>query len=306
MSRLARAAALFSLGPVALALACTTHNSSSVSLEQACFDYAHAYRAREATCYGVAPAPNQTDLIARQASACALNSAAPGSRLDAHYWESCASSVGTNCAAYSCGVYPSGARPDGDPCSTSSQCQSLWCRGTQALASSGAIASNAIQCGACAARLTTGAPCGPLDACPIGTSCTGGACQPQGGPGSACTKWADCAFPSACRAGVCGQPAFSGDACDLSSDCTTDTGCDLQTKVCAPIQFGPPGAACDHDVKRCEAGSCNIAAPATTGTCPAVVPDGTKCDPNDSSTVCDDYARCFRGTCQIVDPVKCG
>jgi hypothetical protein len=35
------------------------------------------------------------------------------------------------------------------------------------------------------------------------------------------------------------------------------------------------------------------------------LPDGSPCNPDDSSTVCDLYAACFAGVCQIVDPSTC-
>jgi hypothetical protein len=59
------------------------------------------------------------------------------------------------------------------------------------------------------------------------------------------------------------------------------------------------------NTRRCEAGLCDMAPGAQSGVCPTVLADGTPCDPSDPSKVCDNYAACFRGTCQIVNPATC-
>ncbi len=114
--------------------------------------------------------------------------------------------------------------------------------------------------------------------------------------------WADCAFPWVCKStGVCDTVNADDTSCGTSSDCTTDTGCDVATKLCVPVQYAQPGEACDGQVQRCEAGYCNL----TTGLCPTVLTDGATCDPADPAHVCDNYALCFEGICQIPDPATC-
>lgn len=71
--------------------------------------------------------------------------------------------------------------------------------------------------------------------------------------------------------------------------------------VCVADTFNLPGQACDGVAQRCELGFCDT----STGLCPPVLQDGAACDPTNPSTLCNPYATCFRGTCQIVDPKSC-
>jgi hypothetical protein len=281
--------------------------AQDVTLETACSDYAKIFRMREVSCYHVAPESNESTLIARQVQSCVLLSAAPGSTVAASYWESCAANANNDCGAYQCGTYPAGAGQLGDPCLDSTQCADLWCRGTQVVDASGAVSRTAVQCGACANRLSAGAPCNvATDDCAVGLSCFDGSCRATGQRGAACASASDCAPPLTCKSlGSCDDVAFTGQSCFVDSDCTTDQACDTSSYICTPFQFGQAGAACDGHVRRCEAGGCNIAASASTGTCPTVLGDASPCDPGDRSTVCDNYASCFDGTCQIVDPSSC-
>jgi hypothetical protein len=277
---------------------------SGASLEQGCADWANADRTREYTCYGVTAPANEAQLIVRETQACVLNSGATGSHASGDYWAACGAEANNHCAAFQCPNYPPGDLPVGAPCLVGIQCASLWCSGTAVTAASGATAGDAIQCGTCADRLAEGAACVVgTDLCDVGLSCFQGTCRPRASAGGACTSWSDCASPNACKStGVCGPVAVQGQPCSASTDCTTDVGCDAITKVCVPLVFAQPGGACDGDVYRCEAGSCDL----TTNLCPTIIPDGTPCDPSDPSVVCDDYARCFEGVCQIPPPDTCG
>jgi hypothetical protein len=141
-----------------------------------------------------------------------------------------------------------------------------------------------------------------VDACDIGLSCFKGTCRAQAQRGAECAHWPDCAFPNVCLGdGICGSPLQAGERCTSSLDCTTLEGCDVGTKLCAPVRFGQPGAACDGEVTLCESGDCDRA----LGTCPAVLADGAACDPTDPASVCRVYSYCFQGTCQIVDGASC-
>jgi hypothetical protein len=278
--------------------------SASTLLEQECSAYANVFRSRETTCYGVSPEPDEATLISREVKSCVLSSGAPGSMVGANYWNSCASAANNNCGAYKCSTYPAGARQTGEACLVSMQCASLWCKGTVVTADGGSVITQALQCGACSPRLTEGSPCNlATDTCEVGMSCFQGACRKQGQAGASCVSWSDCAFPSVCRSnGVCGGVLGRGQACTSSLDCTTNEACDLTSKVCASVQFGQSGATCDGEVHRCESGYCNK----VTETCPAVLSDGSPCDPSDPSAVCEVYSLCFGGTCQIPDPADCG
>lgn len=273
----------------------STSSGTESALEQGCSSYANIYRYRESTCYGVAPEPDKTTLIARQTEYCVLQSSAPGSHVDATYWNTCAALANNNCGGYQCATYPTGALQTGEPCVYGTQCASLWCKGS--------LANQLAQCGVCATRLPEGAACdATTDACDIGTSCFQGFCRAKGQMGAACVQWSDCAPPTVCRAsGVCGDVLFKGQPCTSSLDCTTDEGCDVTTSLCAPAQFGQPGASCDGEVNRCESGYCNRA----TGTCPTVIPDGSACDPSSPSAVCEVYSYCFGGMCKIPNAADC-
>lgn len=279
-------------------------SGSGESLEQACSDFEHAEATRESTCYGVAPFGNEDVLLARATQTCVLDLAAAGSRVSASYLVDCTAMVNKMCGAYQCANYPPGDRQMGAPCLTSFQCASLWCSGTVVTGAAGAVVPDALQCGTCAARLAEGAACAATpDACDLGLSCFNGTCRTLGAGGDACVHWGDCALPNVCKSnGYCGPVLGQGQSCQGSADCTTDVGCDTVTKLCVPLVFGQPGDPCDGDVHRCEAGRCD----STTETCPAVIPDGMPCDPNDPSGVCDDYAFCFEGLCQIPTPDTCG
>jgi hypothetical protein len=306
MSKITRNVPLFVLGLVFLWGCGRTDGShvGSPALRQACSSYTDIYRQREANCYGVASAPDMSTVKARQTETCVLYSSAPGSATDATYWNACTTAANNNCRAYKC-VRPPGARQAGQPCLASHQCASLACQGTQVLDAYGAVLPNGIQCGTCAVQLPEGSPCNSsTDICDVDMSCFQGTCRRQGQAGAPCKSWNDCAWPQlVCRSsGICGEAAYAGQTCAGNTDCTTDQGCDPSTKVCVPLRFGQPGQACDDIVNLCESGACNR----LSRTCPTVLPDGAACDPNSGSEVCQIYAHCFLGVCQIPDPAECG
>jgi hypothetical protein len=296
---------LFPLRPVLLAsslvAACSGH--AAPSLEQACANYTSVDREREATCYDVATEPDEATLMARQTESCVMTSAAPGSLVGAAYWTACTAAADDHCQGYQCAPYPAGTRQVGDPCLVATQCASLWCHGIVVRDASGNALAGSAQCGHCAARIAEGATCGTDDTCDIGLSCFQGVCRKKGLQGSPCAVWADCLGPSwVCKStGFCDAITPDGQVCATTQDCATDTGCDLTTRVCTPYHFSQPGAACDGQVNRCEAGECD----SSTSLCPTVLADGAACDPADPSTVCDNYASCFDGVCQIPDPSVC-
>jgi hypothetical protein len=282
------------------------HGCSAASqppLERACRAFANIQSIRKTSCYGVAHAPDEATLISRGTKSCELVSSAPGSMVGADYWNTCASEANNDCVGFKCATYPSGTRQVGEPCLVDNQCATLWCKSTTVIASDGSVPPEGLQCGKCAARLPEGSSCNAaIDACDIDFSCFQGSCRSKGQAGAHCLHWSDCAFPWVClSSGICGEVLQVGETCSSSLECTTDFGCDMATKVCASVEYGQAGDTCDGEVFLCESGSCNM----TAGTCPAVLADGAPCDPSDSSTVCQAYARCFQGTCQIADPASC-
>jgi hypothetical protein len=276
---------------------------SSNTLQQACSDYVTASRNFETSCLSVVPEPDRSTLVSREIQSCVLSSGASGSTVDASYWEGCAAQASNGCQSWQCPPFPAGTRQTGESCLASVQCASLWCKGTVVTGAGGAALPGAVQCGTCAPLLSEGAPCNAAtDACAMGLSCFSGACRAKGLQGAACVAWSDCAFPWVCRSnGVCDSVLPDGATCGSGYDCGSNTGCDVTTKQCTPVQYGQPDATCDGEVHRCEAGGCNKA----SGTCPTRLADGAACDPADPSKVCDVYARCFEGTCQIPDPATC-
>ena len=271
--------------------------STGSALEQACSAYISIEASWAATCYGAAPEPDESTVISRGVKSCVLWSSASGSKLGPDYWNSCAA-LANNCDGYDCGTYPSGTRQTGEPCLYGTQCASLWCKGTDIMGTSQGIG---IQCGTCAPRLTEGSACdSSSDACEVGMSCFQGVCRKQGQAGDSCINWQDCVYPAICLGnGVCGTAAPKGQPCTTSLDCNPSEGCNLTTKICAPYQFGQPGAACDWETRRCEFGYC------ASNTCPTVLSDGAPCDPNNFATTCQTYSLCFGGTCHIPDPASC-
>lgn len=283
-----------------------------LSLEDACAHAARVDRARRAACFGFTPMSDEPTLIERGTTACTRYWGAPGSRVDASYWEKCATSQEGNCASSSfCSSYPFGTRSAGERCYSFAQCSSLWCFGVRVLDQTGKRNRRATQCGTCAAPLAEGASCNvESDFCTPGqpgTSCFRGVCRVRGNQGAACDSWDDCNTPWVCTsAGTCGAVVPEGGSCAGSTDCAGEWVCDPVAKTCVGQEYVEPGGACDTDIRWCWIGVCDMADGATTGVCPIVLPDGSACDPNDRARTCDSFASCFQGTCQIVDANACG
>ncbi len=294
---------LVALLPTAAILVATASCQTQPTLEEACMTYAEVFRADEQTCGHVAPEPDETALIARQAQLCVATYGAPGSRVGANYWEDCAN-VADTCQGYKCPTFAPGTRTAGAPCLASVQCASLDCVGIGVVGADGQALAGAVQCGTCQTRLSAGAACSAATpACAIGLSCFEGACRETGLQGSPCVVGADCTYPFVCRSGgVCGAVSANGQTCMSSAECASFSGCDPSTKVCVPRRFGQAGATCDDVVTACESGPCDK----TTGTCPTVLATGAACDPTNPSQTCAAEERCFQGTCRIPDANACG
>lgn len=74
------------------------------------------------------------------------------------------------------------------------------------------------------------------------------------------------------------------------------------------LTIAAPGQRCNEKV-HCAQSSCPVSTGADGtpgyGKCPAILPDGAACDPNDASAMSDAYAQCFNGKCQIMQASSC-
>jgi hypothetical protein len=93
-------------------------------------------------------------------------------------------------------------------------------------------------------------------------------------------------------------------------DCAVPLGCNNMT--CGPVTWVDGGQPCGG-AARCLVGVCPSAGTSPSGqVCPLVIADGQACDPTDSTTTCDAYARCVSssdagggGTCVLSDTTAC-
>jgi hypothetical protein len=60
--------------------------------------------------------------------------------------------------------------------------------------------------------------------------------------------------------------------------------------------YAAPGESCSGGVSSCSVGVC--AGDGASAMCPAILPRGAPCDPNDRTKTCDLYDVCSSGTCQ--------
>jgi hypothetical protein len=207
--------------------------------------------------------------------------------------------------------------------------------------SSGLMVKTTVSCGVCTALIDVGQSCASGSRCVANAECSGGMCRALASSGEACASAGPhCASGLRCDStGHCAERGAQGAACMSASDCTTglrcvsgacatggDVGatcddnltgmqpcklgliCDA-SKTCKAVTYVEAGAACDGRATLCTTGFC----PASfgpvpdggTSLCPAVIADGQACDPNGVSSVCQDYAYCTGGTCQVFDVSAC-
>lgn len=173
-------------------------------------------------------------------------------------------------------------------------------------------------------RAAEGETCGIVDgeavSCASGLNCklegasspgSTGKCTAPAGEGAACgteeSGYANCKAPLSCVNERCGRLGGSGASCQSSNDCLSGFGCD-GAKTCAAIVWGPIGATCDNELRRCDRGFCARSGSTTDGTgkCTEYIADGQPCDEEKSTeSRCDTYARCINGTCQFEDATQC-
>lgn len=287
----------------------------------------------KARCADVSASPAEWDAErARVPAACAASSGAPGTTGLADLQAKCAFDLDDA----PCGALPAdctsfvGPLPTGSACGMNVQCQSGACVPDKAMGKPG-------YCGSCQDRLGENGGCKVSSECRPGYLCAvsydpvsmmdlGVCIKAGGGVGDPCLVESDCRGPNHCARGKCAPPVKKGDACTsraecdvglvCSGRCTTTTGlngactgfecesglaCDPKTHLCAHVVFAEQGQPCDGVLGLCKRGAC------TKGVCPTVVGDNQPCDPvNNPTAVCDTFAVCVDGTCQIPDPKKCG
>lgn len=167
--------------------------------------------------------------------------------------------------------------------------------------------------GTCSSPGPAGTACGSDGDCQPGLFCnpTGvaapdasepgaviGTCSPLGQSGTPCDADSDCLPPLVCPGGTCQSPGNAGATCKSDLQCATGLGCG--NGVCASVTWAAAGQPCTATA-RCLVGYCPSTNDTTSGTCPAVIPDGQPCNitSTDSTSVCDTFAQCFEGTCHL-------
>jgi hypothetical protein len=298
-------------------------------------------RAQSEACSGPSQAPNTKD---RFVAACSAQLSAPGQSLTAAKLDLCSNAtraMACDSQEVPAACKPeAGALTDGSACVDHGQCKSGLCEGNggsqcgkcAALQPAGASCEGGGGCArgtTCTFRdgkstceptkeLNEGATCGGAEEgrCTQGLQCDPSTqkCVKPAKKGEACGGDGGrfCGYNLTCVAGKCADRIAEGGSCDPtgtadSADCAAHLACDEDTKKCVKLTVAAPGQACGKYVD-CANGSCPTSyADGKTiyGKCPAMLPDGAACDPNSSDAVCDAYATCFKGTCQIMQASSC-
>jgi hypothetical protein len=285
------------------------------------------------------PSDELARIRARFEKACPANLSLPGVGTTASGLEACARAI----RALGCGglkadvcTFGLGTLAPNEPCVSDSQCQSGACLGVPAAdggtqgcpvcAPFDTSCPNGAQgtvCGpdmTCIANPTTGAgSCVAItyaDAgekcdwvqtlCKAGLICNGATsiCSSPGALGAPCGDAWDCGGSLVCPAApsTCQNPEQAGTVCTTDQDCAPGLGCGgLPMQTCMSVTWVEPGQACDVD-QRCVIGSCQIGN-AIRGVCPRPIPDGQPCNPN--NPLCDTFAQCVGGTCQLEPRATC-
>lgn len=210
------------------------------------------------------------------------------------------------------------AKQIGEPCPeggcvTGSSCRSTGTTGSQPICVAVRIVNEGETCGNVSAneflRCATGLDCSSGGDSGAST----GKCAAPVGEGATCangdSQFARCTPPFSCVNGRCARLSGSGQPCANSNDCANGLGCD-EAGTCTAIVWGPSGATCDDELRRCDRGFCRVTASSggtnLTGTCVDYLADGAPCDPAKSSEErCDSLSRCTNGTCQFEDLSQC-
>ncbi len=276
---------------------------------------------------------------ARFHTECVTTLAYPGEGITAQSLSDCAGVYGgAACRGSNGGLAltctgKNGSLADGSACNGASQCKSGACEisassdggvqtvsycGTcvptipngQSCATSGTRCTSTASCvkGICVGYNTVdvGGDCLGSSVCKAGLACETQKCVALGGLGAACTSTAGCQDAFVCSAKVCAKPiALQGDCSQAADGCSVGTYCDVSTKKCVGISVAKPGQPCGfltNGISVCAVGTCNLDPQKTTGTCPAIIPDGQACTPSDKTKVCDFDAHCTNSVCVLTNP----
>jgi hypothetical protein len=290
-----------------VAVACTKDPTP----EEACQSFSEAFTELVSRCFpsGATGSPR---VMRRYNEACQRQIALDGSRTGPREMLACAEAMKTaDCAGGmpdACATLP-GARSDGAPCESDTQCASTSCGGHGA------------QCGVCVPSIPEGGDCSTANTrCVSGTTCFDGRCSRRPSPrgvNETCTNLRDCGAGLTCVAARCAPLRAEGQACEHGLACAAGLYCNAartcaryasEGEACAgqDVRCGSgllcregacrrdrhvqPGETCDQ-VSDCDVGACH------EGRCPRVIGDGQPCDAKDRSTVCDALATCLDGVC---------
>jgi hypothetical protein len=133
-------------------------------------------------------------------------------------------------------------------------------------------------------------------------------CDAPAAAGAPCTEAFGCTYPLVCNfdatgATTCRASGADGARCVNDESCVKPDGCSAVSSTCGPITWKAPGDSCDGDLARCLVGPCNTAGGG--GSCPAVLADGSPCNHDDRTQVCDVAAVCFAGKCVPASRAMC-
>lgn len=325
-------------------VACSSVAENNNTIDGACSTYASAFRRYANKCgseEGLTSDTRWAAMEARMKLACQSSLALPGTGIQPSQVASCANALAdASCNAKTSDIpacdFPPGSLADGAACTDSSQCKSEAC--VKTASSSGSTPS----CGTCQARIPVGGACTTEDRCVDNAMCdfttkkcialvkngAGGSCDSAKGESCQTGLYCDyttnvcktraaagqaCSSTSPCDSGLtcdstsktCYQPtvATEGQACGASTKarCGSDLACDAMTAKCVKINWVAPGGDCGAPYSTCLHGSCS----STTKKCPALIPDGGACTSDRSTGVCDDFASCIDGKCQLPGQVVC-
>lgn len=327
----------------ALALACSSDPGAG-GTEGACAQYASAYREYTAKCTTQAGASRSDSrwqqLEDRMRLACASSLSLPGTGLTPAGISVCANAVrNASCTLDSDDLpqcdFPNGTLADGAACNSGEQCKSGAC--TKMSSGTGSSA-----CGVCAARVAIGGDCSTNPRCVEDATCssTSKTCVAmiRNGVGGSCdgAKYEYCQSGLYCESAtkICKERLPAGAACTSSTPCQSGLTCNATSKTCvAPTSVGEgqtcggttfircaSGLACEPTSSKCvkitwvaplgdcsafgsqcEHGSCS----STTKKCPALIADGQPCTSDRATGVCNDFASCIDGKCQLPGTTVC-
>jgi len=201
-----------------------------------------------------------------------------------------------------------GTLADGTACGDNSQCKSTYCKKP----------ANST-CGVCGEKAQIGGPCNVAQDCPDGSTCPVGlnsVCVNYAAAGANCNGNQPCLPTLVCKNGTCATPDQAGQMCvpmlGGAGSCSAATGyfCNPTNSTCQTAALAAAGATCGYDIAAnsftlCSAaGSCNVPAGRTTGTCAAAAADGASCNPV-GGPPCTPPAVCNNGLCTLPTPSTC-